>query len=448
MAIRGFSSSQDLNVSEEKLSSRSLMPSIVVPLIGGVAAIVLSLGSFIAWSCIATISSAVIVPGKVIVDGGAKYVQHPTGGVIKSIDVKEGQQVTAGETLLSLDPSVLDVDLYSLRRLTAINIADKARLRAERDGLSHITFKETLDGLDERAWKLIIDEQIRLFEARRTALTNKIQTLRSDYEEAMSVVKTIDYEMQEQALRVQLTEQELATASLMARKGYGTRQRVLETERALAELQSDLANLISRRMDANQSAKHDMLEEKQENANFLQEVASDLQSAEKEDTGLSLKIKTVEQQRAALRIRSPVSGQVVNLSVHTVGGVIMAGDTLMEIVPVGTALSVEAEVRPDDINGIVLGLPVNIRLSGPQNENSPRIVGKINLVSADRISDLRHDHSFFRVRAEINQSNTAASDLGKIEPGFGVTMMIRHGDHTPLNYLLSPLLNFFKRSLH
>ena len=417
------------------------------PLLMGLSAIFCSIGGLILWSCLATISSAVIVPGAVVVESGRKYVQHLTGGVLTDINVHDGQEVAKGQILMRLDRAPLELASKSLERLLAINIATIARLQAEQLGQSIITFPEQIAdvtvGLRHEADK----EQERIFEARRLSIAVKRLTFESDAKEAVIVAAWINNQIAAQTTRIVLTEKELASAVLLARSGYGTWQRVTDINRVLAELQGEMANLNSKKVDALHTYEHDTLEERQVSASFAESAGSELQQAEREKAELSVKLMTIQQQLATSDIRAPVAGLVVNMAFHTIGGVVGPGVTVLEIVPESDSLVLEANIRPDDMEDVSLGLPADIRLSGIGSERLLRLVGVVTRISADRLEDPIKATPFFRVRVEVPKSSLQDEAARRLRAGLAVTLMIRKGQQAPLAYLMSPLIGFFTRSL-
>ena len=425
----------------------SLRTSLMLPFVIGCLAIMLSLGGLLAWSCVATIASAVVVPGVVVVDTGRKFVQHLDGGIVESVDVKEGQEVRAGQVLMRLDSAVIDIAADSLERLLALNIATEARLQAEQNGDTQPAFPNEPLYVNRSTWQAVTRDQMKLFSTRQHSLENKIISLRSDGAEAASVAETIGRQIASQELRLNLTRQELLHAASLAKLGFGTRQRVLEVTRSVAELQGEMASLQSKEADARQLVTHDRLQELQASAAFQEDAGLDLQQAQRDQAELLLKSRTVHQQKAALQLKAPVAGKVVNLAVHTVGGVIGAGVTVMELVPDDDPLVLEAKIRPDDIEGIVVGLPIEVRLLGVDDQQLPRLPGLVTRVSADRIEDAVHGNSFFSVRAEVAQAELKKLGSHELRAGMPITLMIKKGQQSPLGYLTSPLIKFFARPL-
>ena len=430
------------------VSATGPQASLAFPSAVGAATIALSLGGLLAWSLAASIASAIVVPGIVVVDSGRKFIQHLDGGTVKSLDVREGQEVKAGQVLMRLDSTVVDIAAESLERLLALNVATEARLRAEQDGKLRPEFPEQVPYILPSIWNTVKHEQMKLFLARQNSLKNKLSSLRSDGEEAAAVEGTIESQVASQEIRLSLTRQELSHAISLARSGFGTKQRVLEVTRSIAELQGELANVHSREADARQLVTHDKMQEMQITSSFQEDAGLDLQQAQRDQAELLLKLRTLNQQKTALELRATVAGKVVNLAVHTVGGVVGAGMTLMELVPDSDPLVLEARVRPDDIEGIVVGLPIDVRLLGVGDQRLPRLVGVVTRVSADRIEDNVHGTAFFNVRADVSQSELKKLGSHDLRAGMPISLMIKRGQQSPIAYLTLPIVSFFSRPLH
>ena len=430
-------------------TKRSSVPGTALraPVSMGVLAIVLSVGSVIVWSCVATIASAVIVPGTVVVDTGRKTIQQLNGGVVSAICVSDGQEVSAGQTLVRFDSSSLDLAHESLSRLVAMNIGSQARLAAERRGDATISFPNKIRFVPVSWWIAIQREQTALFLARRQSLNAEVEMARGD--ERRERADAINYNSQSQAqvVKMRLTAMEFHTAAELAASGFGTRSRVIEVRRALAEMEEVRLDLQSKIVDAEALADHDALEASRQQASFKSNASLELQQALRDQVDLLLKLKTIEQQLTALNVRAPESGHVVNLDVHTVGGVVQPGAVIMEIVPVAESMAIEARVRPDDIGNVAVALPVDVRLVGQRGQRLPRLEGVVTRVSADQLQDPVRGTPFFRVRVVFDKSSVKKISAGEIRPGIPVTLMIRQGRQTPLAYLTSPITRFFRRAL-
>ncbi len=422
--------------------------SLRMPAMLGLVSILASVGGLSTWSCVATLASAVIVPGTVVVETGRKSIQHQDGGVIKSIDVIEGEHVAAGQSLVTLDGNELHIASDTLRRLLAMNTAERLRLAAERSGSDKLDLPSDAAEPGAEPFREITDDERRLFQARRASLESKIHTLISDGEAATQTAANIDTQIRLQRTRVILMREELEEDQRLLNTHDASRQHVLEITRSLAELGGETEELISRADEARQRVKHNRLEALRTAAAFMESVDTDMQEAKKARLELVEKLNTVSEQIARLHIITPVSGRVVNLSVHTVGGVVAAGVTLLEIVPDHDPLQVEAEIRPEDVDNVVAGMPATISLTGFIGQKLPRLNGVVVRVSADRVDDPTKAIAFFRVGIAIPLRALSLLGSHPLRPGEAVTVMLCNGKQTPLQYLLSPVLSFFSKAMH
>ena len=414
----------------------------------GILAIIVSVGSLMLWSYFASLATAVVAPGIVVVGSGRKYVQHLTGGIVKAIYVSEGDRVIAGQVLVTLDPAVLDASLEAVQKLIALNVAMRARLTAEQAGISSVTFPSCPPNVSAVAWAFAVDGQRHLFSDRHGSMAKRLDSFRNEADQETSSATSDIQQLQFEDERIALTQRELKDASLLAQSGDDTSHHVMEVARSLATLQEDRSGLQARSQEALKLAHYDEIEKETAISNFRESAGLDLQQVEKEEPELAERFKVLLKQRDDLTIKAPVSGRVVNLSAHTVGGVIDASSPIMEIVPESDALVLEAQVRPEDIGTLTKGSPVDIRVAGVVGQNLPRLTGKVSDISADRLEDPVHGASFFRVRVESPQVKPEGG-MGRIlKPGVGVTLMIRSGQQSPVRYLISPLTEFFSLALH
>ena len=421
--------------------------SLRTPACVGLLTILLGAGGLLLWSSIALLASAVIIPGIVVVETGRKVVQHQDGGVIKSIDVAEGARVAAGQCLVTLDGSQLYAAEDTLRRLLAMNTAERLRLRAEREGSETVQFPSDVARVGKEVLFGIAADELRLFHARRASLEGKVRTLDNEAAGALQAAANLDKQVDLQRTRVALMQQELDDTRRLLGTHDTSRQHVLEVTRSLAELNGETEELISREDDAKQRYQHSTLESLRTTATFIESVDTDLQQSEKSRLDLVEKLSTVEEQIDRLRVVAPVAGRIVNLSVHTIGGVVGAGVTLLEIVPEKDPLEVVGEVRPEDIDNVRAGLPADIALTGFVGQQLPKLTGVVLGVSADRLEDTAKGTAFFRVRVSIPTEARSLLGTHELRPGMAVTLMLCKGRETPIQYLISPMMAFFAKAM-
>ena len=411
-------------------------------LVVGWAVIGILFGGFGTWAAMAPLSSAAIAPGTVVVDSNRKLVQHLEGGVIREILVRDGDLVEAGQVLLRLDGANVRAALASLRPMLATNQAYKARLLAERDGLDRIVFPDDLvaDADTDAATAQILAGQSRVFETRRHTLDgerslngNRLAQSRQKLE---GLVRQLDVKKREMALM----RNELADYAILLSKGFTTKSRFASVQRTMQQLEIEQADLQSKIEEGKVLVKRYELEDEQLNRNFIEQVENELYKVEQESYQLLERLRAIQDQHARLDVRAPVSGVVVNMVAHTVGGVISPGSAILDIVPKNDELMIEAQIRPSDIDGLKTGLVADLRFPGFNSSDIPRLTGMVTRVSADRLTGAS-GNPYFLVRVQVSDPELARLDGLSLIPGMPAEVLIKKSERTFFQYLLSPIIH-------
>jgi HlyD family type I secretion membrane fusion protein len=399
-------------------------------------------GGFGTWAGIAPLTSAAIAPGTVVVDSSRKSVQHLEGGVIREILVRDGDVVEAGQTLLRLDGASVRAALASLQPMLMTNEAQKARLRAERDEHDKIAVPEELlaDASNNVATAQIQAGQQRIFETRRNALQGEralnANRLAQSRERLTGLVRQLQIKEHEMAL----VAKELADQRMLLAKGYTTQRRVAAAKRSMQELESEYADLESKREETKVLVERYELEDSQITKNFVEQVENELYEAEQESYQVLERMRAIQDQHARLDIRAPVSGVIVSMVAHTVGGVVTPGSPILDIVPAEDELIIEAQVRPSDIDGVKAGLSADIRFPAFDGTEIPQLNGAVATVSADRLVG-SGGTAYFLVRVEVDEAELARLGGRRLIPGMPAEILINKSERTLLSYLLAPLVH-------
>ena len=412
--------------------------------LGIVTAVSLVVG-LVLWSCFAPIASATIARGTIVVKSSRKAVQHPDGGVIEALYVSDGDEVASGQVLLRLSGSRLAIALRSLEPLLVMNFAQTARLTAEKSGEPSIVFPEMAGSLRTADFPEILSAQRDLFKARREALSQRVAGLLNEAAEARATESGLEEQMGSVEFREQVTARDLNSAISLAQTGAGTRQRVGQISRSVAELAGEISSLRTRAIEARHKAEHAQLAVARARADVREAVETELQSLSRDRLDLVERVQTISDQLQRRELRAPASGHVVNMAVHTVGGVISPGSTVLEIVPSQDKLVIEAQVRPVDVDHLREGLPVEIHLDSLHSKSLPRLTGRVLSVSADRLVDHFRDSPYFLVRIDADEVPSFVRD--ELKPGMEASVVILTGEHTAIDYLGGPLLRFFSTAL-
>jgi HlyD family type I secretion membrane fusion protein len=397
-------------------------------------------GGFGTWAGIAPLSSAAIAPGTVVVDSNRKSVQHLEGGVIREILVRDGDPVDAGQVLLRLDGANVRAAIASLQPMLATNKAYKARLLAERDGLDQIVFPEDLgaEAVTNAATAQILAGQRRIFETRRNALAGEKALNANRLAQSRQRLEGLERQFEVKRREMALMRNELRDQQILLGSGYTTKRRVASAERTVQQLESEYADLQSKVEETKVLVERYELEDKQIDKNFVEQVENELYQVDHESYQLLERMRAIQDQYGRLDVRAPVSGVVVNMVAHTVGGVVAPGSPILDIVPNDDKLMIEAQVRPADIDGVQSGLSADVRFPAFNSTDIPRLSGVVTRVSADRLTN-SSGAPYFLVRVQVSEQELARLGGLSLIPGMPAEVLIKKNERTLLQYLLSPV---------
>ena len=397
---------------------------------------------FLGWAALAPLDKGVAVSGKVMVSGHRKVVQHPSGGIVERIDVRDGDKVVAGQVLIRLKETPLLGQAQSLRSQFYGSLASEARLNAERDGALEVSFPtelRTLAAAPEVASNLALQRQ--LFDSRRQALLLDQQGIHESIAGAEAQLRGVrDSQASKVLQRTALTEQ-LQGLRELAREGFIPRNRLLDSERVYAQVLGSISEDYGRIGQLQRQVLEMRLKIRQLAEEYQKEVRTQLADTRVRTEDLRNRLASAEFELANSQLRAPVAGIVVGLDVFTEGGVIKPGQALMEIVPQEEPLLVEARVPVELADKVHPGLPVELMFSAFSQSTTPRVAGEVTLVSADRQVDERTDEPYYTLRAQVSEQGMAQLAGLQIRPGMPVEAFVRTGERSMLNYLFKPLLD-------
>ncbi|MHC2147846.1 HlyD family type I secretion periplasmic adaptor subunit [Pseudomonas sp. 210_17 TE3656] len=398
-------------------------------------------GGFVAWATLAPLDQGIAVQGTVVVSGKRKAVQSLTGGVVSRILVREGQSVRQGQPLFRLDQTRVQADVQSLQAQYRLAWASLARWQSERDNRKDIEFPAQLSADSDPQLSLVLESQRQLFSSRREAQAREQAGLTASIDGAVAQLAGMrrargDLQAQADSLREQL-----ANLKPLASEGYIPRNRLLDYQRQLSQVQRDLAQNSGDSARLEQDIVESRLNLQQRREEYQKEVRSQLAEAQ-------LKSVTLEQQLTSAgfdlqhsEILAPADGIAVNLAVHTEGAVVRAGDTLLEVVPQGTALEVEGRLPVNLVDKVAVQLPVDILFTAFNQSSTPRVAGEVALISADQLLDDKTGQPYYVLRSTVSEQALARLDGLVIRPGMPAELFVRTGERSLLNYLFKPLLD-------
>ncbi|WP_047711839.1 HlyD family type I secretion periplasmic adaptor subunit [Pseudomonas lactis] len=394
---------------------------------------------FLGWAALAPLDKGVAVPGKVMVSGHRKTVQHPSGGIVERIQVRDGDRVSAGQVLLRLKQTPLRGQMQSLRSQYLASLASEARLSAESEGLQTIVFSPELLADPDAANTLSLQRQ--LFNSRAQALATEQAGLRETIAGFEAQLRGTRASQASKVLQRAALNEQLQGLRELAREGYIPRNRLLDSERLYAQIDGAIAEDFGRIGQLQRQVLELRLRIRQLGEDFQKDLRSQLAETRTRSDDLRNRLASAEFELANSLVRAPASGVVVGLQVYTEGGVIQPGQTLMDIVPEGEPLLVEARVPVQMIDKVHPGLPVELMFSAFNQSTTPRVAGEVTLVSADRQVDERTDEPYYTLRAQVSAAGMQQLDGVQIRPGMPVETFVKTGERSMLNYLFKPLLD-------
>ncbi|CAK17421.1 HlyD family type I secretion periplasmic adaptor subunit [Pseudomonas entomophila] len=402
--------------------------------------VLVGLGGFLLWGALAPLDKGVPVSGNVVVAGSRQAVQHPTGGVIEQLLVRDGDQVLTGQVLLRLDATQAQAQQGSLHVQYVNARAGEARLLAERDGSAVIEFPTALREQAATPWvAAALEAQRQLFGSRRQALETELAGLGESIAGAQASLQGLQGTLASKQAQRDALDEQLKGLRELASDGYIPRNRLLDSERLLAQVNGSIAEdlgAIGRTQRQVQELKLRAVQRRQEFQNDVRQQLSERQ-ASAEDLGNRL--RGAEFELAHTQVRAPASGTVVGLSVFTNGGVIARGQPLMEIVPANAPLLVDARASVELVDRLKPGLPVELLFVAFNQSTTPRVAGEVTLVSADRLLDDKTQQPYYQVRIKVSEEGLRQLAGLDIRPGMPVEAFVRTGERSLLNYLFKPL---------
>lgn len=401
------------------------------------------------WAALAPLSSAALAPGVITVENYRKTVQHLEGGIIKTIRVRDGDSVEKDQVLATLDDTQPRAQLEVLRGQYYIAAAREARLIAQRDGLNEVRYPPDLlvHADDPR-----IDDAIRIqnhtFTVRKTAHDGEISLYRRQIEQLRAKLKGLQAQITSRDRLVKSFRHELEDFEALLKEGYTEKQKVRELERNLAQSEGQRGELASELAATELQISETELKILQLQKELQREVAKELGEVQAALFELREKIQSLESTVARTVVKAPEPGMVLGLSVHTLGGVIQPGGKILDIVPQDERLVVEARLSPQDIDRIQLGQMAEVRFTAFKSRDTPKIEGKLMVVSADRLVDEQTQTSYYLARVEITPEGLQDLARQKLDlvPGMPAEVLINTGERTLFEYLTDPFVNTVTRS--
>lgn len=399
------------------------------------------------WAATTEISGALIAPGTIVVESNVKKVQHPTGGVVGQLLVRDGDRVKAGDLLVRLDDTIMRANLAIVTKALTELYARKARLEAERDGAETVKFPDDLmQQSDVPEIAQVLMGERKLFELRRSARAGQKAQLQERINQSGEETTGLSAQKIAKEKEITLIEHELAGVRDLFNKNLVPMTRLTSLERDATRIDGERGQLIATIAQAKGKIAELRLQIIQIDQDLSSEVAKEMREIDaKIGEFVERKVSAMDQLKRT-DIRSPQDGTVFQSTVHTVGGVMPAGEPIMLIVPEADKLTIEARVNPQDIDKVQLGQIAALRFSAFNVRTTPEIFGTVSRVSADTTTDQRTNQSYYTIRIAMPPEQVTRLGDVKLVPGMPVEAFVKTGERTVISYLMKPLSDQINRA--
>jgi epimerase transport system membrane fusion protein len=418
----------------------------------GIAIVLVVFAGFGSWAALAPLSSAAHAPGLVAVESYRKTVQHLEGGIVRTLEVRDGDAVEKDQVLLTLDGTQARAQLEMLRGQQYGALAREARLIAQRDGLAAVVYPAMLLAHSkEQRVREAMQVQDQTFAARKAARDNEVALYDEQVRQLEAKIEGLVVQRASRERLVASYTGELADFEALLAQGYADKQQVRDLQRKLSQAEGELGALVSELAGARLQVSETRLKIIQLEKDLQREVAAELAEVQSELLEVRERLQSLEDMVARTVIRAPQAGVVIGLAVHTLGAVIQPGEKLMDIVPRDERLVIEARVSLLDIDRVQKGQTAEIRFSAFKSRDTPKIEGTVVSVSADRLVEEREQNAtpYYLARVEITAEGLHDLERSGLElvAGMPAEVLINTGERTLLAYLADPLRNTVSRSL-
>lgn len=400
------------------------------------------------WAAFVPMESAAIAPGTIIVESNRKTIQHLEGGIVAEIRVNDGDRVQTGDVLLVMRDARSQSERELLRGRLAAALAQRSRLKAERDGQQSMTLDPQIEALlpDAAARATLVEGERTVFRERANFLASQTALNRQSVRDLEQQIAGLRDEIAAADRQLKLIAEEETGLASLVEKGLARRPALLQLQRESANLSGIRAGHVSDIARARQQIGEAELTLVDLRTRLLNEVVAELRDTEAEIADLSERLFAADDVIRRTEVVAPVDGIVVNKRVFTTGGVVAPGAPVLDIVPVTDSLTVEARVQPNDIDVVHAGLRARVRISVFRIAENPILTGTVQTVSADALIDEQTGASFYLARIQLGDLSGLPKDA-VLQPGMPAEVMIVTGERTALDYLVEPIRITLNRAL-
>ena len=417
------------------------------PLVIGLAACFLLVFGVGGWAAMTQLSGAGIASGKLVVDTNVKKIQHPTGGVVGELLVKEGDRVKQGDVVVRLDGTQAKANLGIVTKALEEMAARQARFEAERDNDATVEFPPDLTSRasDPEIARLMTGEQ-RLFEMRRTARDGQKAQLREQIKQLNLQIEGTQAQEAAKGKELKLLAQELEGVRTLWKQSLVPISRVTTLERDSARMEGERSALVASLAQGRGRIAELELKIHQIDQDLASEVGKELAEIRAKKSEMSERRIAADDQLKRIDLVSPQAGRVFQRNVHTVGGVVQAGEPLMLIVPDSDSLIVDAKVPPQDIDQIHIGQHAVLRFAAFNQQTTPEVNGEVIHIGADVTQEDKATEPYYSVRIRVSEGELSRLEGLQLLAGMPVEAFIETTPRTVASFLLKPLSDQLARA--
>ena len=417
------------------------------PMLAGLIVIAITFGGFGTWAAVAPMATGATATGTVSVETRRKTVQHLEGGLVHEILVEEGDRVQKNQPLLRLTDVRTRARLRVLQTRLADSLAREARLLAEKRDRAEIAFPQRLAALpDSVDLAGIKADQRSVFAARRSEVENRLEILGNRIGQLETRIDGLREQLSATREEKALIAEELASQEKLYDKGHATKTRVLALQRRAATIRGQIGQIKSQIAQAESQIGETRLQRIQLRQQRRSEIANQLTEVRSTISQVDEELAATEERVQRTVVRAPARGQIVDMRVHTEGGVIRGGEPIMDIVPAQDRLVLRAKLRPSDIDTVREGMPAEVRITALPRRTTPMLHGTVRRVAADSTTDEQTGRSYYPILVEVSEDELAKLGEQELVAGMPANVMINAGDQTMLEYLAAPWTRAIEQS--
>jgi HlyD family secretion protein len=399
------------------------------------------------WMVLVPLAGAVVVPGNLVVQSNVKTIQHPTGGVVAEIPVHNGMRVSSGDLLLRLNATQAQASLQVVSKQLDEARARMARLTAERDGLPRPVVPAEMSGrLDDSNVKTLLASEASLFRARATARDSQKDLLQSRVSQLGEEIGGLEAQVASKARQIELITGELTGVQELYDKHLVPLTRLTTLQRESARIEGERGQLVSSIAETKAKIGEAQLQIVKLDQDFRADVVKELGEAQGKEAELSERGVAARDVLERIELRAPTSGVIHQLAAHTLGGVIRAGDAIMEIVPDSDDLQIEARLQPNDIDQVRTGQLAYVRFSAFNQRTTPQLAGQVAFVSPDVSHDQQTSAPYFTVRVTLPDEERHRLAGLQLVSGMPAEVFMQTGSRTMFSYLFKPIFDQLQRA--